>query len=88
MRWVEWLTRECELLGLSVTPSVANFILVRFPGGERSAPRAAEYLRAHGIIPRPVDANGQDYSLRITIGLDADNERLITVLRSFMSRGS
>ena len=30
-RWLPWLVSEVEKLGLKVTPSVANFILVHFP---------------------------------------------------------
>src|ERR1700730_16963879 len=30
-RWLEWLTQEIGKLGLKVTPSVANFVLIHFP---------------------------------------------------------
>ncbi len=30
-RWLEWLTLEIGKLGLKVTPSVANFVLIHFP---------------------------------------------------------
>src|SRR3954447_8185885 len=30
-RWLAWLTREIEALGLKVTPSVGNFLMVHFP---------------------------------------------------------
>ena len=29
--WAEWLVKEFEALGLRVTPSVGNFLLVHFP---------------------------------------------------------
>lgn len=85
IRWLAQLTTACRMLGLEVVPSVANFILIRFPDGDHSAVRAADYLRAHGIIPRPVNAGGPDGSLRITIGLDSDNEAVIAALRRFMT---
>src|SRR5262249_35653176 len=31
--WRPWLERELTGLGLTVQPSVANFVIVRFPGG-------------------------------------------------------
>jgi len=29
--WRNWLTEEIQKLGLMVTPSVANFVLIHFP---------------------------------------------------------
>lgn len=84
-RWLARMMDECRALGLDVVTSVTNFILIRFPEGKHSAARAAEHLRASGIIPRPVNAGGPDRSLRITIGLDSDNEAVIAALRRFMS---
>lgn len=85
-RWLARLTHECHALGLEVVPSVTNFFLIRFPDGKHSAARAAEHLRVNGIIPRPVNAGGPERSLRLTIGLDSDNEAVIAALRSFMER--
>ena len=34
--WLPWLTREIEALGLEVTPSVGNFLLVHFPQDGRA----------------------------------------------------
>ena len=36
-RWLPWLTREIAALGLTVTPSVGNFILIHFPSTRRGA---------------------------------------------------
>ena len=33
-RWLAWLTEEIGKLGLEVTPSVANFVLIHFPTDE------------------------------------------------------
>ncbi len=49
-RWLPWLTEELTRLGLRVTPSVGNFVLVHFPGdasafgrgGRRLAHRATD----------------------------------------------
>jgi histidinol-phosphate aminotransferase len=84
-RWLARLLKEYRSLGLDAVPSVTNFILIRFPEGRHSAANAAEHLRASGIIPRPVNAGGPERSLRITIGLDSDNETVIATLRRFMS---
>lgn len=84
-RWLARMTNECRAMGLDVVPSVTNFILIRFPDGRYSATNAAEHLRAGGIIPRPINAGGPDSSLRITIGLDSENEAVIAALRRFMT---
>ena len=83
-RWREQLSRECCRLGLSVVPSSTNFILILFPGGSRDAKSAAAFLNQRHIIPRPVGAGGPENALRITIGLDSDNEAVIAALREFM----
>jgi histidinol-phosphate/aromatic aminotransferase/cobyric acid decarboxylase-like protein len=45
-RWLAWLAQEIEKLGLQVTPSVANFLLIHFPetqGRGRLSHRARPY---------------------------------------------
>lgn len=54
--WVEILARELGEIGLSVTPSVANFLLVHFPKEAGLTAHAAdEFLTAHGLILRRMD---------------------------------
>src|SRR5215471_6651828 len=43
-RWLAWLTEEIGQLGLEVTPSVANFVLIHFPSQKgRTAQDADEF---------------------------------------------
>ena len=37
-KWLAWLTDEIRKLGLEVTPSVANFMLIHFPERRRATP--------------------------------------------------
>lgn len=79
------LTRVSEALreiDLAVTPSVANFILVHFASAEEAA-AADRYLQSRGIIVRAVGSYGLPRCLRITIGLEAQNDAVISALRSF-----
>ena len=49
--WLPKLTAEIERLGLTVTPSVANFVLIHFPdvAGRRAA-EADAFLLERGIV--------------------------------------
>jgi len=86
-RWVGQLTQEIRGLGLEVTPSVCNFVLVHFPEGEgRDAMAANAFLAEKGLIVRPLQPYGLPNALRISIGLDDDNRRVIEALKAFVGR--
>ncbi len=83
-KWLPWLSGKLENLGLKVYPSAANFILVEFPGGKKSAQAADEYLKKHGIIVRRMEAYSLPKCLRITIGLATENQAVFAALTEFM----
>ena len=84
-RWLAWLTREIEALGLAVTPSVGNFLLVHFPGeAGRSAKDADAFLSARGLILRGVEAYGLPEALRLTVGHEEANRLVVDALRDFL----
>lgn len=84
--WLPWLSRELESLGLTVTPSVGNFLLVHFPQDEaRNAHAADAYLQEHGVIVRRMDAYGLSGALRITVGTEEANRALVACLKAFLS---
>lgn len=86
-RWLPWLSRELRALGLTVHPSLANFILVDFPNEPgRDATAACAFLDAEGILVRQVGAYGLPDSLRITIGLEEDNRRVAAALAAFVAK--
>lgn len=73
-------------LGLDVTPSVCNFVLVHFPETPgKTAAEADAFLTKRGLIVRPVGAYGLPNALRITIGLDDDNRKVADALAEFMT---
>src|ERR1700722_10736548 len=57
--WLAWLTAEIRKLGLTVTPSAANFILIHFPDTKgKTAAEADKALTARGLILRQVGSYG------------------------------
>lgn len=85
-RWLLWLTTEIEKLGLKVTPSVGNFMLIHFPGANgKTADAADAYLAARGLVLRKVGAYGLPNALRLTIGTEEANRLVISTLAAFMA---
>jgi histidinol-phosphate aminotransferase len=85
-KWVKWLTDEVTKLGLNVTPSVANFILIHFPQvkGKTSA-EADVFLTRRGLVLRALNNYGLPHSLRMTIGTEEANLLVRDGLRDFMA---
>ena len=79
------LRSALERLGCRVVPSAANFVLAEF---DRPAAELNEALLRRGIIVRPVGNYGLDQHLRITVGTEAQNHRLLGALDSILSGGS
>lgn len=80
----DWLTREISALGFKVTTSVGNFLLIGFPEtGAQTAAKADAYLKSQGIILRRVGGYGLPHCLRMTVGLEMDNQATIAALRKF-----
>ncbi len=83
-RWLAWLTSEITALGLAVTPSVGNFILIRFPDApRRGAAEADAFLLARGLVLRQVSAYGLPEHLRMTVGSEEANRLTVEALRAF-----
>ena len=83
-KWRPWLSEKLRELGLEFTPSVANFVLARFPGGPEMASAAADHLRKAGILVRGMAAYELPDCLRITVGLEDENIALLDALIGFM----
>ncbi|MFK7903064.1 MAG: histidinol-phosphate transaminase [Nitratireductor sp.] len=85
--WVERVTIELEKLGLSVTPSVGNFILVHFSTeAGKTAADADDFLTQRGLILRRVTGYGLPNALRMTIGLETSNQLVIDALAEFLGK--
>ncbi len=86
-KWLPVVTGELEKLGLKVTPSVGNFILVHFPdvAGKR-APDADAYLLERGCVLRLVGNYGLPNALRMSIGSEEANRTVIAHLKDFLGQ--
>lgn len=83
-RWLPWLATEIGKLGIAVTPSVGNFLLLHFPK-ERPADRADAFLLERGIVARRMEAYGLPAALRLTIGDEEANRAAVVALKEFMA---
>jgi histidinol-phosphate aminotransferase len=87
LEWLGKVTGALSSIGLRVTPSVANFVLIHFPDVDgKRAPEADEFLTSRGFILRAVRAYGLPNALRMTIGSAEANEGVIAALTEFMGR--
>lgn len=83
-KWLPWLTAAISELGLSITPSVANFLLIHFPQSPgKSAAEAESFLSQRGLVLRGVGAYGLPHSLRLTVGTEEANRLVVVALREF-----
>ena len=88
-KWLAWLTREIEALGLKVTPSVGNFLLIHFPkDAGRTAKDADAFLSGRGLILRRVDAYGLPDALRLTVGDEEANGLVVGGSARFLKAAS
>jgi histidinol-phosphate aminotransferase len=83
--WLPKVTTALEALGLTVTPSVGNFVLIHFPeDSARNAEAADVYLTSRGYILRRVTGYGFPNALRMTIGEAEANQGVIDALTEFL----
>lgn len=83
--WLRWVREGLENLGLRVTPSAANFVLIHFdPVGPGKAQEADEFLMRRGFVLRHVGAYGFPNALRMSIGSKDANEGVLAALTEFL----
>jgi histidinol-phosphate aminotransferase len=88
-RWLSWLSEEISKLGIVVTPSVGNFLLIHFPQTKgRTAKDADAFLTARGLILRRLEPYKLPNALRMTIGTEEANRLAVTALAEFMGRAA
>ncbi len=86
-RWLPWLTEEIGKLGLEVTPSAANFILIHFPETKgKTAKEADAFLTKRGLVLRQVGAYHLPNALRMSVGTEEANRLVVSSLAEFLGK--
>lgn len=84
-KWLPRVTAAIDELGLTVTPSVANFVLIHFPNEVgRTAADADAFLLGKGIVLRRMEAYGLPNALRMTIGTETANRDTVQAIAEFL----
>jgi histidinol-phosphate aminotransferase len=76
------LSAALAALGLEVLPSQTNFVLAGF--GARDGRQLYDTLLRKGVIVRPMNGYGLPHHLRITVGTERQNERLVAALKDVL----
>lgn len=77
-----YLRTALDQMGVPCVPGWANFLLVETGNGRG----VFEALQRLGVIVRPMDGYGLPDYVRMTVGLQAQNERFIAALGSVLER--
>jgi histidinol-phosphate aminotransferase len=76
------LTEALERMGLNVIPSAANFLVIDLKG--RSGDEVHRGLLEHGVIVRPMAPYGLPETIRVTIGLEEENDLFLSALKEII----
>jgi histidinol-phosphate aminotransferase len=85
-RGMRVVTRALADLGVEYVRSDANFVMSLWPSRE-GAMQFVEDMIHQGVIVRPLEQFGVPNGVRITIGSDADNKKLIAAMRQAVRAG-
>ncbi len=82
--WLPWLTDAITRLGVTVTPSAGNFVLVHFKDKATAHAADAHFLE-HGIVVRRMDGYDIPQALRISVGTEEANHAVVKALKGFLA---
>lgn len=83
-QWLAWLIKEISALGLQVTPSVGNFLLMHFVA-PKTASAADEFLQERGIVVRRMEVYGLPQALRLSVGDAEANHAVVAALKEYLA---
>jgi histidinol-phosphate aminotransferase len=82
--WLPWLTERLAALGVTVHPSVGNFVLASFSPYDGEQVRL--FLKLRGVLVRQMGAYKLPDCLRIGIGTADEMEALVEGVRAFLDQ--
>ena len=85
-KWRDFLTTQIRKLGLRVDDSAANFVLIHFKPGDKSAANADKFLNGKGLILRAVGNYDLPDALRLTVGPEEANHLVVASLKEFLGQ--
>jgi len=83
---IDYLTAELRAMGLEVTSSVCNFIMLHFPEGQEQMKLADAHLKENSINVGPLGTYNLPSTLRVTVGTTAENQAFIKAMKDFMGK--
>ena len=86
LRWRPWLEENIRALGLEISPTVANFVLVKFGAAPKDAAAARDFLKSRFILVRQMASYHLPDYLRITVGTEEENRAVVAALAEFAGR--
>ena len=88
-RWLAWLTEEIGKLGLPVTPSAANFVLIHFPETKgRTADDADDSLTKRRLLLRQDGDYKLPHALRLSVGTEEANRLVVQALKELLGKAA
>lgn len=83
--WRPWFEHALREIGLTVNPSVANFVIVRFSGERgKTADAAFEFLKSRGILTRKMGGYHLAEWLRVSIGTEEEMRAVVKACADFL----
>ena len=82
-RGMNYLMEELETIGIECIPSIANFITTIWDSESRATELTKELLKK-GVIVRQLNSFGWPTYIRISIGLEKENQRFIKALKEIL----
>ncbi len=86
----QYISKKLKQLGCRVLPSQTNFVMAFLP---MDAKEAYEQLLDRGVIVRPMgnfgnEMNNEMNAVRISVGLEDENHRLVHAMQDLLSEAS
>jgi histidinol-phosphate aminotransferase len=81
--WLAWLNDQISKLGIKVTPSAGNFLLLHFKDAATAQAADAHFLE-HGIVVRRMDGYHMPHALRLSVGTEEANRAVVAALKGFV----